>query len=110
MHHQREARQALLDLFQHFEVQALRTGELEGSVAGADGAGQRVAAGPFDEFLGLVRIGQFGIGFIHLDMLLHAAQLAEFSFDNDTFGMRRIHHTLGGCNILIERLDRWHRS
>ena len=40
MHHQRETRQALLDLLEDLEVQALRAGELEGSVAGADGAGQ----------------------------------------------------------------------
>ena len=49
-------------------------------------------------------IGQFGIGFIHLDMLLHAAQLAEFGLDHDAFGMRSIHDALGDCDILLERL------
>ena len=51
VHHQREARQALLDLHQNLKVQSLRTGELEGSVAGADGAGRRGRAGAFHEFL-----------------------------------------------------------
>ena len=61
VHHQRETGQALLDLFQHIKVQALRASELESAVAGADCAGQRIAAAALDELLGLVGIGQFGI-------------------------------------------------
>ena len=58
----------------------------------------------FDKFLGLVRIGQLGIGFVHLDVLFHAAQLTEFGLDHDALGMRSIHHPLGGGDIVLEGL------
>ena len=40
VHDQRKAGHASLNFGEHVEVQALAAGELEGTVAGADGAGQ----------------------------------------------------------------------
>ena len=57
--HDREAGQAAGDLLQHVEAQlGLRAGlELIRAVAGADGDGQRVAAGAADELLDLLGVG-----------------------------------------------------
>ena len=77
MEHDGEAGQALGDLFQHVEAQgrrdqdalliagALGGGKLIGAVAGADGDGQRVAAGLGDELLHLLGMG-VGLSLIHI--------------------------------------------
>ena len=94
--------QLLLDFFEHFEMQSLRTGELERTVAGADGTRQRVDAGQAHKFLRLHRVGQFGVGLVHVDMFFHAAQLAEFRFHDDSLGMSRIDNTFGDFRVLFK--------
>ena len=78
MQHQRVAGQHAGDLFQPREVQPGLARELVGPVAGADGDGQRIAAGALHEVHGLVGVGvhrMFGGHFV-----LHARQLAQFRF------------------------------
>ena len=69
--------------FEHVEVQRLAALELVGAVAGADRAGEGVAAGLLDEILGLGRVGQAGIAFLDLDVLLDAAEHAELGLDGN---------------------------
>ena len=106
VHDERELRQTLFDLIEHIEVQRLTTLEFERAVAGADGAGEGITAGLFDEQLGLVGIGQAGVAFFDDDIFFDAAEHAEFSFDGDTFGVSAIHDTLGDRYILFERIMR----
>ena len=89
MHDDREAGELLLDRLEHLEVERLPALELEGAVAGADGAGQRIAAGLLDEVLRLFGIGQAGVAFLDLDVLLDAAEHAEFGLDADALGVGR---------------------
>ncbi len=67
--------------FEHVEVERLAALELVGAVAGADGAGEGVAAGLLDEVLGLVGIGEGGVAVLDLDVLLDAAEHAELGLD-----------------------------
>jgi hypothetical protein len=73
-------RRALIFL-EHVEVEGLLALELEGAVAGADGAGEGVAAGLLDEGLGFLGLGEGGVAFLDLDVLLDAAEHAEFGLD-----------------------------
>ena len=49
--------------------------EFVGAVAGADGGGQRIAAGPLDEFDGFLGIGEAGVAFVDFDVFFDAAEL-----------------------------------
>ncbi len=88
------------------EVQALRALELVGAVAGADGDGQAVAAGPLDELLGLVGVGQHGVLLVDLDVLFDAAQHAQLGLDADALGVGALDDALGDRDVLVERLVR----
>jgi len=92
-----------LDRFENLEMDRLGARKLVGAVAGADRAGQTVAAGTPDEFDRLVWIRQMGFLLRHGDVLLDAAQLPQFSLDADAPGVCAIHHSLGYCNVLLER-------
>jgi len=81
--HQRKAGQTRLDLAQHVIVQALRTAEFEGAMAGANGYRQTIAAGLIHKLFGLVRVGEPGVGFIHRHVFLHPAELPQLSFHHD---------------------------
>ena len=81
-------------------MQGLPALELVGAVARADGGGERVAAGELDEFLGLLGLGQAGIAFLDLDVLLDAAEHAELGFDRDALGVRGGDDALGDGDIL----------
>ncbi len=91
-----------LDGADHVEVQALLALELVRAVAGADGGGERVAPGLVDEFDGLVRVGQAGVAFVHLDVFLHAAELAEFGLDADALGVGALDDALGDGDVFVE--------
>ncbi len=54
--------------------------------------------------LGLVRVGQLGVGLVDLDVLLHAAQLAELGLDHQALGVGRLDHALRDLDVLLERL------
>ena len=93
--HDGEAGQAAGDLLQNVEAQgrrnqnallvagALVSGELVGAVAGADGDGQRVAAGLGDELLHLFGMGVGGVVGGDLDVVLDAGQSAQLGLDDD---------------------------
>jgi hypothetical protein len=106
VHDEREAGQAGLDLLEHVEVEGLLALELEGAVRGADGAGEGVAAGLLDEVLGLGRIGQAGVAFLDLDVLLDAAEHAELGLDGDALGVGGVDDALGDRDVLLERIVR----
>jgi len=101
VHHQREARQFLLNPRQDVKMQRLRSAEFERPMAGANRDGERIATGALHKIARLLRVGQFGIRLIHLDMLFHAAQLPQFRFHHNAFGMRRVHHALGDGNVFL---------
>ena len=56
------------------------------------------------ELLRLGGIGQFRVGSATLDVLFHAAELAEFRLDHEALGMGRLHDALGDLDVLLERL------
>ena len=99
MQNDREAGQTLGDLFEHVEAEgrrdqnalfvagALGSGELVCAVAGADGDGQRVAAGLGDELLDLFRTGVGGSVRRDLDFVLDAGQRAQLGLDDDAVVM-----------------------
>ncbi len=102
MHDDRGAGDLLLDRFDDVEVEGLLALELVGAVAGADGGGEGVAAGPLDEFDGLLGIGEAGVAFVDLDVLLDAAELAELGLDADALGVGAVDHPLGDGDVLLE--------
>ena len=116
MQHDGEAGQTLADLLQYVEAQrrrhqnalliagALLGLELIGAVAGADGDGQRVAAGLGDELLHLLRTGVGCLVGGHLDIVLDAGQGTQFGFHHDTVVMGVLHHLAGDLDILGEGL------
>ena len=79
----REVRQEFFDLFEDVEAETrgLARLELVSAVAGADGDGQRVNAGLFDEFLNFGRIGELSIGIGYVYIVFYAGKLSEFAFD-----------------------------
>jgi hypothetical protein len=104
VHHQREAGQALLDLGEDVEAQLLVAVELEGAVRGADGAGERVAAGLLDEVLGLLRFGVDVVGGV--DVLLDALEQPELGLDDQALGVRGVDDALGDLDVLLEGVVR----
>src|SRR5437879_4058848 len=76
--------------------------ELESAVAGANGAGERIAAGFLYELLRCNRVGEAGVAILDLDVLLDAAEHAELSLDRDALGMGLVDHALGDLDILVE--------
>ena len=72
MHHDRHPGNELLDFFDHVEVQTLLAFEFVSAMTRADGGRERVAAGPLYELDGLLWIGERGVAFVHLDVLLDA--------------------------------------
>jgi hypothetical protein len=89
-------------------VQGLFALELEGAVAGADGAGERIAAGRLDELLRFSGIGQAGVAFVDLDVFLDPAEHAELGLDADALGVGAVDDALGDGDVLVER-DRGRR-
>ena len=97
--HQRIAGQAFADLFQAFEVQLGFALELVGTMAGADGHGQGVAARALHEVHGLVGVGVHMVGIAH--MLFHTGQLAQFGFHPDAARVGVFHHLLGQGDVFF---------
>jgi hypothetical protein len=104
VHHQREIRQLTLNLGQHIKMQALGAGELEGAVAGADGASEAIHARALDKFLGLIWIRQLGVRLADRHVLFHAAELAEFGFHHQSLGVGRVRNALANLDVLLEWL------
>ena len=114
--HDGEAGQTLADLLQHIETQgrrhqnallvagALLRLELIGAVAGADGDGQRVAAGLGDELLHLLRTGVGCLVGGHLDIVLDAGQRTQLRLHDHAVVMGVLHHLAGDLDILREGL------
>src|SRR5699024_3677789 len=85
---------------------ALSSSELVSAVAGADGDGQRVAAGLGDELLNFLGTGVVRVLGGNLDLVLHASQSAQLGLDHNTVIMSIFHNTLGQLNVLSEGLGR----
>ena len=106
MHDERVTGEARFDLFQNVEVEGLFALELESAVRGADGAGQGIAAGLFDEIFGFDGVGEAGVTFLNFDVLFDATEHTEFGFDRDAFGVRAINDAFGDRDVLVERIVR----
>ena len=78
--------------------------ELISAVAGADGDGQRVAAGPGDELFDLFRTGVGGSMRRDLDVVLDAGESAQLGLDDDTMVMRVLDDLAGDLDVLFEGL------
>src|SRR5699024_9193240 len=104
----REAGQALADLFEDIEAQLrLLAGlELIGAVAGADGDGEGVAARLFGEFADLVGLGEAGVLRLDVDGILDAGELAELRLDDDAAVMRVLDDLAGDLDIFFEGVVR----
>ena len=72
-------------------------------MAGPDRDRERIDAGFIDEFLDGIGVGELGVGFVNGDMLLDAAELPEFGFDDETFRVRRVGDALRNRDVLVER-------
>ena len=83
---------------------ALGGSELIGAVAGADGDGQRVAAGLGDELLDLLGTGVAGILGGDIDLVLHAGQGTQLGLDHNTVIVGILNDLLGDLNVLREGL------
>ena len=106
VHDQREAGEAGLDFLEDVEMEGLFAFEFEGAVAGADGAGEGVAAGLLDEVFGLEGIREARVAFLDIDVFFDAAEHAEFGLDGNALGVRAIDDALGDCDVLVERVVR----
>jgi len=106
VHDKRELGQAALDFFQHVEVQRLAALEFKGTVARADGAGERVAAGLLYKLLGFGGIGEAGVPFLDLDVFLDSTKHAELGFDGEALGVGAFDDALGDGDVFLERIVR----
>ncbi len=100
------------DLLQHVEAQRGRNKdavgvagtllglELVSAVAGADGDGERVAAGLGDELLDLLGAGIGGLVSGDLDLVLDAGQSAQLGLDHNAVIVGILHDLLGDLNVL----------
>ena len=103
VHDEREVRLNLIDgslnLFEDVEVKTLSSGEFERAMRGANRDGKGVDAGLFNELSGLRRISQFnGTN----NVFFNAAELSEFGFNNDIFGVRGVDNAFGDLDVLRE--------
>ena len=60
--------------------------------------------GLLDESFGLGRIGQAGVAFLDLDVLLDATEHAELGLDGDALRVGRVNDALGDRHVLLERI------
>ena len=114
--HDGESGQTLDALMQHVETQrgrhqdaigvagALGGLELVGAVRGADGDGQRVAAGAGDELLHLFGVGVALLAVLHSDLILHAGQSAQLRLDHHAVIVGVLHDLAGQGDIFLKRL------
>jgi len=106
VHDEGELGQAAFDFFQHIEVQRLTALKLKGTVAGADGAGERVAAGLLHEFFGFGRVGEAGVPLVDADVFLDASEHAELGLDGEALGVGALDDALGNGDVLLEGVVR----
>ena len=111
-----EAGQTAGDLFQNVEAQGRRNqnallvagalcgGELVSAVAGADGDGQRIAAGLGYELFYFLGTGVGGGVSSDLDFVLDAGQSAQLSLNDDTVVMSVLNDLAGDLDVLGEGL------
>ena len=99
MQHNGHPRQQLADLLQAVEVELGFALELVRAVAGADGDGQRIAAGAGDEVLGLLGVGVDVLVGTHV--LLHTGQAAQLGLDPHAAGVGVFHHALGLGDVFL---------
>lgn len=99
-----EPRQTLGDFFQDVKSQlGLGAGfKLVGSVGGADGDGQGVAAGALHKFLDIFGTGVGGVGSRDVDIVLNAGQGTQFCFDYNAVVMGVFYDLLGHGDILFK--------
>ena len=94
----------IADLFKAFEVELGFALEFVRAVAGADGDGERVAAGTLHKLHGLIGIGIDAV--LGRDVFLNPGKAAQFGFHPDAVGMGVFHDPLGHGNILFEGVVR----
>lgn len=80
------------DLFEAFEVELGFTLEFVRAVAGADGDGERVAAGTLHELHGLIGIGIDAV--LGRDVFLNPGKAAQLGFHPDAVGVGVFHDRL----------------
>jgi hypothetical protein len=110
--HNRETGQTLFHFLQNVEAQ-LRLGaglELVGAVAGADGNGQRVAAGLADKFLHVLGTGVGGILRLDIDGILNAGQCAQLGLNDDAVIVGILHDLAGQRDIVLKGTWKIRRS
>jgi len=101
-----EAGDALLDLVEDIETQVGlgARGELDDTVAGADGDGEGVDAGALDKVDNLVGVGVVaGLG---LDIILDTGKNTELTLDGDVVLMSVLDNLLGKSDVLLIRKSR----
>ena len=106
MQYDRESGQLLGTFFEHIEPElGFGAGfELVGAVAGADGDSQGVTAGAGREFNHFFRMRVHCLVGIDGNLIFHAGESTEFSFDHDTMIMCVLNDLTGEGDILFERL------
>ena len=112
--HDREVRQTFLDFREDVEAKlrrdehtvriacALGRLELECAVARADGDGERVDAGAFDEFLDFVGARVGGILCADIDIVLDARQFSKLALDDDALRVRVVNDFLRQLDVVLE--------
>ena len=102
--------QRLLNGLEALEVQMLFTLELVGTVAVADGNGQRVHAGQLDELNGFIGVGvspALGVATaLFTVVVLSADEHAEFALDHAIMLVGVLNDLSADLNILFERIMR----
>jgi len=101
-----EARDALLDLVEDIETEVglCARGELDDTVAGADGDGEGVDASALDKVDNLVGVGVVaGLG---LDIILDTGKDTELTLDGDVVLVSVLDDLLGESDVLLIRKSR----
>ena len=92
------------NLFEAFEVELGFTLEFVRAVAGADGDGERVAAGTLHELHGLIGIGIDAV--LGRDVFLNPGKAAQLGFHPDAVGVGVFHDPFGHGDVLFEGVVR----
>ncbi len=108
VHDEGETRAGFHDFFDAVEGELGFVLELEGAVGSANGDGEGVDAGAFDEVGGLDGIGEefFDVLFVFFgiesdDVFFNSAEHAEFGFDDDADGVCVIGALLGDLDVVF---------
>src|SRR6266480_2313080 len=104
VHDDRQPGNLVADFLDNVEVQPLFASKLIGSMTGADGRSQGIAAGLFHKLDRLVWIRETSMSFINFDVFFDTAKHSQLGFDADALRVGALNHALRDSCVFSKRL------